>query len=296
MVKWLKKTRRFEVMVLLPMCAVRALNTDEVQMSRGSSSDTLGSQLVDRLLTPPLHGFSLDSTTLGKPGRVVLASRTGQRLLPERTNPSSPGSRVAQSSPGSRVTTRSVPRVARAPQGGSRLETSRTPQALRSRRQLGFVRSGVDISTLPSSDEADRWLDRFEKGYETGGANAALWQKPLRASCRSQAARARRVLMGFCASNVDMGLNALKAWVTDLGLPRGRLFGLDKDGVPIPPPKGPVYIKYSSDNGDAEISSYSGRYRGVVFTPQLTDGKFRQFGHLPLALLSGGEPEAIPLS
>lgn len=150
---------------------------------------------------------------------------------------------------------------------------------------MGFLRAGVDKSALPSTNEAERWLGRFEKGYESGGS-AESWQPPLRASCRSLVAQSRRVMMGICACNVEMGLAALKAWVSDLGLPKGKLFGMDVNGVPTPP-KGLVFIKYNSDDGDAIISDYDGNYRGVILTTELTNGGFRQFGHLPLGLYEG---------
>jgi hypothetical protein len=35
-------------------------------------------------------------------------------------------------------------------------------------------------------------------------------------------------------------------------------------------------------------SGYGGEYRGVLFTPELGDGAFRQYGYLPLDLPAGG--------
>ena len=49
-----------------------------------------------------------------------------------------------------------------------------------------------------------------------------------------------------------------------------------------------VFIKYNSTSGDAYLSEYGGDARGVLFTPQLPDGLFRQFGYLPERLF--GEP------
>jgi len=45
---------------------------------------------------------------------------------------------------------------------------------------------------------------------------------------------------------------------------------------------------YNSDSGDAFLSGYGGEYRGVLFTPELGDGAFRQYGYLPLNLPAGG--------
>ena len=45
-----------------------------------------------------------------------------------------------------------------------------------------------------------------------------------------------------------------------------------------------VFIKYNSASGDAFASPYGGDARGVLFTPGLPDGAFRQYGYLPLRL------------
>ena len=59
---------------------------------------------------------------------------------------------------------------------------------------------------------------------------------------------------------------------------------MDAAGVPVEVP-GAVFIKYNSASGDANLSGYDGVYRGVLFTPQLPDAQFRQYGYLPLGLL-----------
>ena len=69
----------------------------------------------------------------------------------------------------------------------------------------------------------------------------------------------------------------------------GEAHGLDVDGEPVDPPEGPVFVKYNSDSGDAFLSGYGGEYRGVLFTPELGDGAFRQYGYLPLDLPAGGK-------
>uniref|UniRef100_A0A6S9JC07 Uncharacterized protein n=1 Tax=Heterosigma akashiwo TaxID=2829 RepID=A0A6S9JC07_HETAK len=117
-----------------------------------------------------------------------------------------------------------------------------------------------------------------------------------------------RVMLGFVAGSIDDGLTALKSWVGTMKLPRGRLHGMDIDGVPNPP-KGPVYIKYSSGEvltftdlrqrgmslmdvwkpGDAVVDEYAGEYRGVYLNVELEDKEFRQFGVLPLGLFGGSE-------
>jgi Domain of unknown function (DUF1824) len=105
-----------------------------------------------------------------------------------------------------------------------------------------------------------------------------------------------RCMLGICASSAQEGVAALKAWVTQLGLPRGLLHGMDKDGVPLEIDGG-VYIKYNSGGvysfadirksglgfdalwkpGDALLEPYDGSFRGVYFQVELTDGEFRQY-------------------
>ena len=109
--------------------------------------------------------------------------------------------------------------------------------------------------------------------------------------------------LGICASSAQEGVAALKSWVTTLGLPRGLLHGMDKDGVPLEL-NGGVYIKYNSGGvftfadirksglgfdslwkpGDAMLEEYDGVYRGVYFQVQLQDGEFRQY-LVPMNLL-----------
>jgi hypothetical protein len=105
-----------------------------------------------------------------------------------------------------------------------------------------------------------------------------------------------RCMLGICAPSAQDGLATLKAWVTALGLPRGLLHGMDKDGVPLEL-EGAVYIKYNSGGvytfadirksglgfdalwkpGDALLELYDGTYRGVYFQVELSDGEFRQY-------------------
>lgn len=42
-----------------------------------------------------------------------------------------------------------------------------------------------------------------------------------------------RCILGICAETAEEGVQALSSWVTALNLPRGLVFGLDHDGVPI---------------------------------------------------------------
>ena len=161
----------------------------------------------------------------------------------------------------------------------------------------GFRASSTEPSSLPTKADADRLLARFDRDQRRGELPDETCEEgsprctppPLRQSARALAAASSRVMLGICAPDAAGGLAALKAWVTDLGLPRGKLHGLDIDGVEQPPPEGPVFLKYNSDSGDAFLSGYGGEFRGVLFTPELGDGAFRQYGYLPLDLPAGGE-------
>ena len=161
----------------------------------------------------------------------------------------------------------------------------------------GFLAAGVDRASLPPKGDADRLLNRFDRDQRAGtladdstnDGSPQCTHPPLRAAARALASMSSRVMMGICAPDADEGLVALKAWTADLGLPKGKLHGLDVDGVRQEPPSGPVFIKYNSDSGDAFLSGYGGDYRGVLFTPELGDGAFRQYGYLPLNLPKGGE-------
>jgi hypothetical protein len=96
-------------------------------------------------------------------------------------------------------------------------------------------------------------------------------------------------MFGICAETGREGIDALKVWTEELNLPRGKLHGLDTDGVPKPIPEEAVFIKYNSLSGDAFCSEYHGEFRGVLFTPVLNDGVFRQFGYLDLSLFGENE-------
>ena len=117
------------------------------------------------------------------------------------------------------------------------------------------------------------------------------------------AAESQRVILGICADNAEAGVAALKAWVEGLRLPKGRLHGMDRDGVPLDMAGfGSVYIKYNSAGGstggstpgDAGLNGYAGAFRGVYFGPALPDGEFRQYAVLPLALFAPAAPPPPP--
>lgn len=164
----------------------------------------------------------------------------------------------------------------------------------------GFLAAGADRSaalSLPLPD-ADALLSAFDAASLAAQRARAPAPPPpppgchppaLRAACAALAARSGAVMLGLCADSADGGVAALRAWASALGLPRRLLHGLDRDGQPLVL-DGPVFIKYNSATGDAVASGYEGPARGVLFTPSLPDGAFRQYGYLPLGLF-GGEGE-----
>lgn len=181
----------------------------------------------------------------------------------------------------------------------SELKTTRDPFARTSARPRApstpsittgvFIKTGVDASMLPTTRDAETLLKRFDETQRKAGEDAALsaCERPaLERSTRALASRASRIMLGICAASAEEGLTFLRSWTTELALPRGKLHGMDKDGVPVDPPQGAVFIKYNSLSGDAYISGYGGTFRGVLFTPELDDGSFRQFGYLPLDVLT----------
>lgn len=75
-----------------------------------------------------------------------------------------------------------------------------------------------------------------------------LWEAVQRVSEESTS-----VMLGICAGRQQDGVEALKAWVGRLNLPRGLLHGADVAGKPINLPGG-VFIKYTSNTGDAQLT------------------------------------------
>jgi len=168
--------------------------------------------------------------------------------------------------------------------GAGRARPSTTGRA----NDVGFAKAGTDAKGLPTTRDADVILKRFDETQRREGIEAATTacKRPaMERATRALASRASRVMLGICAASAEEGLSSLKTWTAELGLPKGKLHGMDKDGVPVDPPKGAVFIKYNSLSGDAYISGYGGTFRGVLFTPDLDDGAFRQYGYLPLDVL-----------
>lgn len=131
----------------------------------------------------------------------------------------------------------------------------------------------------------------------------------LAAAVRDLVASSDRVMLGFCGSTAAVGIQALSSWVSALDLPRGKLHGMDDNGVAVEM-DGAVYIKYNSQPvelaadgstqdasataGDANLKGYDGDFRGVYLTPQLPDGEFRQYAVLPLGLFRKDQAAPAP--
>jgi len=167
------------------------------------------------------------------------------------------------------------------------------------------------LSTVSTVDEASQILAEWDRHYNPDNIGKSAVdieqlqsQLPSAIHCLNQIASVERAqdstkgrcMLGICASSAEEGLATLKAWVTNLQLPRGLLHGMDKDGEPIPI-EGSVYIKYNTGGaltfsqirnsglgfdaiwkpGDAMIEPYEGTYRGVYFQVELADQEFRQY-------------------
>ena len=99
-------------------------------------------------------------------------------------------------------------------------------------------------------------------------------------------------MMGICAQDAVGGIAALKAWTGDLGHQGGSCTGWTWTASRWIRRRDPCSSSTTPDSGDAFLSGYGGEYRGVLFTPELGDGAFRQYGYLPLDLPGGGDESA----
>ena len=112
------------------------------------------------------------------------------------------------------------------------------------------------VALLAAYDEGHRATAAQPGSEGLGGAiSANAWAAeqppaPLGEAVRALLAAAEpgdgRIMLGFCADDAASGVAALKAWVTSLGLPKGTLHGMDRDGVPLDMSTfGSVYIKWT---------------------------------------------------
>ena len=162
-----------------------------------------------------------------------------------------------------------------------------------SSKTFSFVKKSVDVSKLPSLRDADVVLRRFDdeqrkrvssSSSSSSSSTTTCAERSLGNAVRTLSYNSETVMFGICAQTGREGIDALKIWTEELNLPKGKLHGLDTDGIPKPIPSEAVFIKYNSLSGDAFCSEYHGEFRGVLFTPVLNDGVFRQFGYLDLSL------------
>mmetsp|Transcript_43763 Transcript_43763/g.102989 ORF Transcript_43763/g.102989 Transcript_43763/m.102989 type:complete len:314 (+) Transcript_43763:89-1030(+) len=195
--------------------------------------------------------------------------------------------------------------------GGSSTFLKSRPLAAKAPRRCRIVtsmREGLQAWEQLLSDFDKRQQEYAkENGEGFGGGTSAVKfaeefedRKGLQEAVEKLTAEAETVMLGICAESAEAGVHALKEWVSALNLPRGKLHGMDEEGVPIDMSNfGAVYIKYMSQGGqvfepgDANLNGYDGSYRGVYFNPVLADGEFRQYAVLPLDLFHG-EDTGVP--
>ncbi|CAL6304782.1 unnamed protein product [Bathycoccus prasinos] len=171
----------------------------------------------------------------------------------------------------------------------TRRKPSTSSSSSSSSKTFSFVKKSVDVSKLPSLRDADVVLRRFDdeqrkRVSSSSSTTTTCAERSLGNAVRTLSYNSETVMFGICAQTGREGIDALKIWTEELNLPKGKLHGLDTDGIPKPIPSEAVFIKYNSLSGDAFCSEYHGEFRGVLFTPVLNDGVFRQFGYLDLSL------------
>jgi hypothetical protein len=175
----------------------------------------------------------------------------------------------------------------------TRRKPSTSSSSSSSSKTFSLVKKSVDVSKLPSLRDADVVLRRFDdeqrKRVSSSSSSSTTTtttcaERSLSNAVRTLSYNSETVMFGICAQTGREGIDALKIWTEELNLPKGKLHGLDTDGIPKPIPSEAVFIKYNSLSGDAFCSEYHGEFRGVLFTPVLNDGVFRQFGYLDLSL------------
>ena len=148
-------------------------------------------------------------------------------------------------------------------------------------------RLGQPLLCIEPASSASSLLATYDAGHRAAAASegakgfggaltanewaAATHQPPLAEAVSTMAKAALshpdegRLMLGICAADAAEGVQTLKAWVTGLGLPKGPLHGMDKDGEPLDMSTfGSVYIKYNSrpnsddPPGTSLLSGYNG--------------------------------------
>jgi len=162
---------------------------------------------------------------------------------------------------------------------------------------LSSSKRNIPSSTavISSGGAAGRSLAHIEEHYPFGSAGRGELRGHVRAILsyaqglrKSRAKIGGSITLGFCAPNLQAGLDALKGYVGQNALPRGLLHGMDIDGVPVEI-SGAVYIRYCSGRGqwhpgDAKVDNYDGEYEGVYVNVDFGKNDKRQWGVMPLDL------------
>lgn len=175
--------------------------------------------------------------------------------------------------------------------------------SLRFRLALSSTALSSSVETAQDATQILAEWDRYSAAQENAPshlrerlADAVRLLSQTARDERDQDQTKGRCMLGICAASTAQGIATLKSWVSSLELPRGLLHGMDVDGVPVEIDGG-VYIKYNTGGsltfedirksgggfeslwkpGDAMLEPYDGKYRGVYFQVELSDGEFRQF-------------------
>eukprot|EP00877_Chromochloris_zofingiensis_P015163 jgi/Chrzof1/9900/Cz04g20050.t1 len=98
------------------------------------------------------------------------------------------------------------------------------------------------------------------------------------------------VLLGVVASDVRLGLRALRDWCQALQLPYVHPDCKVTGAASLSAVQGAVYIKYNSNTKVCYLSQYRGRDRGVLV--QLGQ---KQLGHFPLGLFDEHRSQPPPV-
>jgi len=145
---------------------------------------------------------------------------------------------------------------------------------------LGRMRTGRESGKTPQAVE-------FERAQQQGADGIKQEREALRLATSMVASAAIEVTLGIKADSGSRALEVLKKWVTGLSLVKGVLRAVDDRNAEVRIDAYndlPVFVKYSSESGDAYMKPYQGGYGGVIFQPKLEDGEFRQFGDFPLSV------------
>ena len=159
----------------------------------------------------------------------------------------------------------------------------RTTRATAGRRRSGAGRGGALSANAWAAEQP-----------------AAPLQTSIRALLDAAAPADGRIMLGFCADDAAAGVAALKAWVTALGLPKGTLHGMDRDGVPLdmtPLAQSHQVLVAVARPGDPPGGDPLGVRRRLprrLLQPAAPGRRLRQYAVLPLRLFELAAGVAVP--